>query len=218
MFLLRANVVLFPMLLFAIASPVRAGSISVLSNIPGTGTTPAYDLTTTSWAAVGLTTSSSAVTFASLTGYFESSNGGTLDGGIYSNASGSPGVKQATFNSVAVPGTDPIETLTTTSPFTLQASTSYWFVLSDFSSSVIWLRPVTNTAPTAATGYTFLGYMDSSNTGSSWSTGSENAFVDIDVTPLSSTVPEPATIAMFISGFLCFAAYRWRRRQQPVLA
>lgn len=31
-------------------------------------------------------------------------------------------------------------------------------------------------------------------------------------------VPEPATIAMFGSGFLCFAAYRWRRRQLPVLA
>ena len=83
----------------------------VLSNLPATETFNGRFLTTTSWEAVGLTIGSSDVTFSSLTGVFRDGGAGqglgdeglsgdiqappsaSIDGGIFSDASGHPGTE-----------------------------------------------------------------------------------------------------------------------------
>lgn len=191
-----------------------AHTTSVLSNLPGSGTytnTGSTPITTVGWAAVGLTTSTTTETFSSFQGYFQSGAGGTLEGGIYADSSGNPGATAlATFNAVTIPGNTNAEyTLTTTSPFTLQASTNYWFVLHD-AVSYTWDRDnsTNGTAPTASTGHTFNGYRTSSNSGGTWTTPSgSNWTVQINV-----VVPEPATFALAGLGFACLVGYGLRRR------
>ena len=167
-------------------------SFVALGNLPGSGnyTGSSRSLTTTFWEAIGLQTSSDTVAFTSLNGYFESTVGShTLTGGIYSNNAGQPGSLLVAFSPVTVNSSTPTDyTLLATSAFDLQANTEYWFVLMDPPSSLFWQRDTGNTAPTAALGYTFDGYMQTANSGSTWSTDtSGNWTVQINVTP----VPEP---------------------------
>ena len=186
---------LLPMVLKAQSSFVALG------NLPGSGnyTGSSRSLTTTFWEAIGLQTSSDTVAFTSLNGYFESTVGShTLTGGIYSNNGGQQRAGLAAFSPVTVNSSTPTDyTLLAASAYDLQANTEYWFVLMDPPSTLFWQRDTGNTAPTAALGYTFDGYMQTANSGSTWSTDtSGNWTAQIEVTP----VPEPASALLIGMG------------------
>ncbi len=181
-------------------------SFVALGNLPGSGnyTGSSRYLSTANWEAIGLQTSSDTVAFTSLDGYFEALAGShTLTGGIYSNNGGQPGSLLVAFTPVTVNSSTPTDyTLLATSAYDLQANTEYWFVLMEPPSALFLQRDTGDTAPTPAPGYTFDGYMQTANSGSTWSTDtSGNWTVQIEVTP----VPEPASamlIGMGAAGLL----------------
>ena len=152
---------------------------TILSNLPGTGSykVTGQSLTTTTWEAVGLTTGTTAETFDSFAGRYVNSSlsGATLEGGIFSDNSGNPGTLLSTFTNVAIPGstsTATLFTLNTASSFTMQASTTYWFVVHDTPVQFAWVQDnsTSGTVPTASAGNTFVGYRNTSNSGTAWTT------------------------------------------------
>lgn len=204
-------IVLLTVLVFAVR---HADATTILSNLPGTGTykTTGYFLTTTSWEAVGVTKLGAAENFDSLTGMFCGGPGGILEGGIYSDVSGNPGVLLAAFNNVNVAaGSTPTSyAVTTASPFTLQPATSYWFVLHDLV-PMQWVadNSTNGTTPTAGVGYTYSGYRKSSNTGSTWASDSPGNYT-VQIT----TVPEPASATLLLVGVASGAATVRRRARR----
>ena len=186
----------------------------VLSNLPGSGTYGATNyLTTTSWAAVGMTTSASAVYFSSLTGMFsnDDSIAHNLTGGIYSDAGGQPGSLLASFVSQSVEAGTPATsfTLATASAYTLAANTNYWFVVSDppAQHGVWWSRDTDNTVPSVASGYSLLGYMGTGTSGGSWFVQPNNLAVGIAV----DSIPEPSLALLLAAGLGALGMSRRRR-------
>src|SRR5262249_53931604 len=141
----------------------HSSAATILSNLPGTGTYHATQLlSTTQWAAINLTLGGTAETFDSFRGFYSnnSTNPLLLEGGIYSNVSGHPGSLLSAFGNVSIPGntTTPAPfTLTTTSSFVMQPSTSYWFVVHDPPAGITWAKDssTSGTTPIAAAGHTF---------------------------------------------------------------
>lgn len=207
-------------LLLSLCALGNAHAGTVLNNLPGTGTYNTFGqfLTTSTWEAVGLTTSAVTETFGSFSGYFNnpSLNPTTLEGGIFSDSSANPGTLLSAFNNVAIPAslnTPTLETLTTVSGFTLQPSTTYWFVVHDAVQPLQWLQDnsTNGTLPTAAAGFTLAGYRTSTNSGTAWSTpgaGLSNYTVQI------STTPEPATLTLLGSAFLLLGGHQLLRRRR----
>ena len=190
------------------------GSI-VLSNLPGSGdySGPAFALSTSDWAAVGLTTGPVPVAFEALTGFF--SGGGPksdVGGWIYSDIGGMPGASVATFVSQYVPLFTPMPyALSTTSPYILQANTSYWFVVDDLT-PLAWHSDTASTVPVAAPGYSFLGYQSTADSGVNWTPIAGNYTVAIQV----QEVPEPAAVvAMLLGATGLLGLRRVRREAQP---
>ncbi|MGA2035343.1 MAG: PEP-CTERM sorting domain-containing protein [Thermoguttaceae bacterium] len=178
-----------------------------LSNLPGSGTYIYGEiLTSVNWEAVGLTTDTSAETFVSLVGQFAGGfAGGVVEGGIYSDSNNSPGTLLAAFNAVTVPafveGSYPV---TTTSPYTMQPSTPYWFVLHDpiqfpFNWEIDDAGSGFGTVPTPASGYSFNGYENSGNAGLTWVFDTSNYAVQIST---AAAVPEPGTLLLVTIGAL----------------
>ena len=94
----------------------------------------------------------------------------------------------------------------------MEASTAYALVLSSDLSKIKWgSNGLSGNAPTTANGFEYINFVQSSNSGASWtnSLAVNNAF-SIDVVP----IPEPGTwaaMAIFAGG----AAYAgWRRRKR----
>lgn len=165
---------------FAVAVLTAGGVASanpILSNLPGnssgTGTNLGIgtDLADRS-KAVGLTMGAESLDFISMVAMM-SNTGATVDliGGIYSNNGGNPGTLLASFTPVSVAsGTTAQQfTLTVAGGFTLQANTSYWFLLDgpSFTNSLLWNSLSPNATP-VADGVTFDGYRFSSNGGATW--------------------------------------------------
>src|SRR5690606_12692770 len=113
----------------------------------------------------------------------------------------------ASFTSVSVAAGAgaSLVSLTTSGSFTLQAGTSYWFLLDGpaVSNSLLWHDLSPNTAPTAASGITYNGYRFSSNGGGTW--GSSSIFNGVEL----RAVPAPGALALVGLGGL--AAARRRR-------
>jgi hypothetical protein len=210
LFALPVPSVLLAIAIFA-AAP-NAHALVVLSNLPGSGnyTGGSITLGTTSWEAVGLKMGTTSADFTSFTGYFDSFQNHTLQGGIFSDNAGQPGSSLISFtpqsvNSVVSPTA---YTLTTATAYTLQANTSYWFVLWDPPSYLDWDRDTSNTAPSAASGFTFNGYMRSVNSGSTWSADTTgNWTVEVQV------VPEPSSAMLLLAG-VCGMTLRSRARRK----
>lgn len=82
--------------------------------------------------------------------------------------------------------------ITTAAPFTLQANTSYWFVLDgpSVTNSLLWQTLNPNVAPAPAPGISFNGYRFSSNGGATW--GSSTLFNGVTI----NAVPEPASLSL----------------------
>jgi hypothetical protein len=192
-------------------------STTVLSNIPNTETTSGAFLASVEWVAVGLKTSSTGVQFDSLTGFFSNSESfaDTLAGGIYSDSGGQPGSLLVAFVPQTIGAyvdTPESFTLETASLYILSPLTSYWFVVDPIAGAVSWdvdSATAGGTAPTPAPGYTFLGYQVTINSGDTWSTGTDNPSIQIQV---DQVTPEPTTAALFALGGALLLA-RARRRK-----
>lgn len=174
---------------------------TILSNLPGTGSGTGTNLGMGTDLAdrtkgVGLTMGATNMDFQSMVALLSNTTpDSTLSGGIYSSVSNNPGVLLAAFAPVAVPANTAVGpiSITTAAPFTLQANTSYWFVLDGpaTTNSLLWQSLTPNTAPTAAVGYTFVGYRFSSNGGTTW--GSSTIYNGMSINAL---VPEPMSLGM----------------------
>lgn len=203
------------------AASTAHASLVVLSNLSAGGSTTGIPLSTTNWGAVGLTTSVEAVLFQSMAVYLNNAhptNSFTVEGGIYSDSFGSPSSLLASFVTQNVPSqtASSVFTLVTATPLTLNASTDYWFVVHDAPFGLVWNTDGLGggTTPDAEPGYAWLGYQQSSNAGSTWSSGSLYAAVEITVS--SAAVPEPGTVVLLAGGLLAFACrLRVRRPASP---
>lgn len=177
-----------------------AAADTILSNLPGTPGVSGTNLGLGIDAAdrtkgVGLTMGASAMDFQSMVALIANTTPpSVLSGGIYSSVSNNPGALLAAFTPVAVAANAPAAevSITTAAPFTLQAGTSYWFVLDGptTTNSLLWHQLSVNTAPTAAPGYTFVGYRFSSNGGTTW--GSSTIYNGMSI----NVVPEPMSLGM----------------------
>jgi hypothetical protein len=181
------------------ASPLRA--VAILSNLPGTPSVTGTNLGLgTDFAdrakGVGLTIGSVPHNFDSMVALISNTSpASTLSGGIFSSVSNAPGVLLASFNPIPVgENVSPTPmTLTTTSPFILNASTTYWFVLDGPPTvqALRWQLLSPDTTPTAVVGITYNGYRFSDTGGASWVSSQSTNGVTINATP----VPEPASLA-----------------------
>ena len=197
------------------AAGVASGDV-ILGNLPGNGSGTGTNLGVGTDLAdrtkgVGLTMGADAMIFQSLVALISNPDASarTLSGGIYASGGvNTPGALLASFDSVDVAGgTDTaMVSLTISGGFTLDANTSYWFILDGptVSNGLLWESLSPNAAPVAASGMTFNGYIFSSNGGATWGTSTIYNGVQIN-----AVVPAPAGLALIGLGGL--AATRRRR-------
>jgi hypothetical protein len=181
------------------AGQVRADVI--LSNLPGTpsGTGTNLGLGTDladRTKGVGLTTGALPLDFVSMTALISNTTpASVLSGGIFSDVAGNPGVQLAPFAPVPVPASTPASqiSITTAAPFTLNPSTTYWFVLDGppTTNSLLWQSLNPNVAPTP-NGVSFVGYRFSSNGGTTWASSTIFNGMRIE----ANVVPEPASLGL----------------------
>jgi hypothetical protein len=159
-------------------------------------------------------TGSQAVQFASMSVYLSGSIAPMpITGGIYSDSSGSPGSSLATFNAVmSSPLLNQLYTFQTTIPFTMQASTGYWFVLTSVSAlPITWQTDGSNgglgATMTADPEYTSMGTKTSLG-GLVWIPSTYIPAVEIAV----ANAPEPGTLTLMAAGILGLGLMRRRRR------
>ena len=189
-----------------------AGSASadvILSNLPANPSTTGTNLGVGSDAAdrtkgVGFTTGSSDLLFDTMTVLMSNENGPTdtlLTGGIYSSVNNTPATKLVEFIPVTVgAGLSPtLFSTETTVDFTLQADTTYWFVLEgpDTLNYLRWQLVSPQMVP-ETTGVTYRGYRFSSNGGASWVSSSSTNGISISAIP----VPEPAVASLGLGGLV----------------
>lgn len=198
------RILMSSVLILGLSIAVQADPI--LSNLPGAGTGTGTNLgigtdTADRTKAVGLTMGGTAMDFESVVALI--SNGtpaSTLSGGIHASTGGNPGAQLAAFTPVAIGANAAAAevALTVAGGFTLQANTSYWFVLDGPAStnSLLWQTLSPNVAPVASLGASFDGYRFSSNGGTSWASSSLFNGVTVNV------VPEPASLALLALGGL----------------
>ena len=209
------------------AQPAKA--IVILSNLSAAtafnfgGTNLGFSPVIDRAKAVGLTVGADNLSFTSLTGRFsnEDSVARSLTGGIFSDVGGNPGVQLVAFNPASVPsGSEGLEVaLTATSPFTLLANTSYWFLLDgpDVENSLLWTSSVFGTAPTpSAEVASYNGYRLSGDGGTNWIGSSTLNIVQIEASLGTATavLPEPGTLAVFGLGLVGLGIARRRLRAQ----
>ncbi|MEP6763538.1 MAG: choice-of-anchor R domain-containing protein [Gemmatimonadaceae bacterium] len=170
--------------------------------------------------AVGLTIGANPFAFTSMRALLNSEPfgliPGSVTGGIYSNVGGNPSTLLSSFNTVNVPtaGQDFIATFTLGSAFTMNAGSTYWFVLRDLAnpngSAAVWRA--NDVAPVASAGVGFAGYRVSIDGLATWTTSGIMNRVQIEGNVIgSSTVPEPATYAMVLVGLIGIVTARRRR-------
>jgi hypothetical protein len=195
---------------FFAASPAQAGV--VLSNMGANGLTDTSgptntDILAANWLAAGFTTGADALDldWVSIVGF--NNDAGTKTVAIYADNAGKPGTLVATSS-----GT----TVTTKSVYqfnfsgtSLAAATTYW-VLPQVGLS--WYLESNNDVPTAqnSSGYSFVGYKKSTNSGSTWTTSVLSYTVGISATP-AAAVPEPAITSLVCVGGIAFMRRRMKK-------
>ncbi len=131
-----------------------------------------------------------------------------VDAFLYSNNSGAPGTDLGELGSdlYSQNGGFDIVTANSFTPIDLTAGTEYWLVLapSAQNTGALWAINGSSSVPQA----------ESTDGGSSWTTGTDSAQFQIDGTPLVST-PEPSSLPLLFGGAVCLfvAAYRARRNR-----
>lgn len=168
--------------------------------------------------ALGITTGSTAWTFDSMiaqirTGDPDFAVNQTIFGGIYSDASGDPGLLYASFISVDVVPHVHSTTLTflTDSPITLAANTSYWFLLDSTGKEASWMIPDPDTAPVTAASVSYVDTRLSPDGGATWMP----AIMNVDISINATAVPEPSTWALIAIGSVV-GVWSLRRRKSSV--
>jgi hypothetical protein len=235
-FSLRSLFIVGVMATLAVSS--SAQSTIAFGNLGGTTGTVAqtdafpiffYDSNNDFWGAVGFTVGGTSYTFDHVTAPFYSlysDTPTTVEGGIYSNVGGNPGLQLAAFNTLSV---DPQSVQSKTYDLTLasgslqlQSGASYFIVVHDAAPGPIWIRTGAATSPSSSLGFTFDSYRGSSNGGAAWDSSgyygvsSIKPSFDLYVTPAASAVPEPSTYAAII-GALAFGAVGVVRRRSPTV-
>jgi hypothetical protein len=151
--------------------------------------------------AVGITVGATPLSFDSLEALISNSTpSSVLSGGIFSNSSGNPGSLLSAFGDLPIAENFVPQTVSLTSaPFTLQANTSYWFVLAgpSFENFLQWDSLSPNTQPTVNSLITYNGYRFSSDGGSSWSSSSFYNGLQINATPVPGPLPVLGIAAAF---------------------
>jgi hypothetical protein len=189
----------------------------IFGNLPGSGayTGSEQGLNSTDEIAIGVMTGSTAEQFSFLQGYFVGA--GTLGGGIFNNSGGSPGAEIGVFGGQTISASKPtLVTFTTSSNVVLQANTEYWFVV-DPPVLLAWAADSSNggngTLPAAenGSGYTSEGYIQSTTSGSTWT--SDNTLSPTVQINGSMALPEPGSLTMFACGCAMFFARRLARRR-----
>lgn len=144
-------------------------------------------------------------------------NDPSFDVSLFSNAGGVPGTEIASLGTdLTAPPTNPPTYLTgggavtiATPSITLTDGTEYWLVLTpyDGTSDIGWAVGGTTNVPAA--------YDNSGSTGSGWTVyGSDTLQFEIDGTPLATApTPEPASLALFLTGILGLPAIQSVRRR-----
>ncbi|MCA3004741.1 MAG: PEP-CTERM sorting domain-containing protein [Phycisphaerales bacterium] len=161
--------------------------------------------------AVGITTGASAFRFDAMH-VLVTSSPARLSGGIYSDLGGNPGALLASFATLTLGQIlEPtLVVLTTTTDFTLDPATTYWFRLTSPTgdSDLNWNRLDPNVSPSPAGGVGFAGYRFSTDGGASWSVSTTPNVVAIEAT----AIPAPGTAALLGLGGLLGSLRRRRAR------
>jgi hypothetical protein len=206
-------------LLLALHMPVLQAEV-VISNLPNTalgGST----ISDTGWKAMLFTTGSSPTQLDSVVVGLNPNP--TTEStpftqqvkvSLFSVSGGNPNAELLTTGlvSVTMPARQGVYTFLDASSFTMASNTPYALVLSSDSSTIKWgANGVSSTTPTASAGFAYNAFLQSSDTGGSWtatSIATNNAFA-------ISVVPEPSQLALLAMGAVgSWWAFRGRRRRR----
>jgi hypothetical protein len=170
--------------------------------------------------AFGVTIGGTAVDFVSLETIFDNNAlifERVVSGGIYSDNGGNPGIQLAAFIDVTLPPSVQDVLLISDGSLTLQANTTYWFVLTGPVGAGLlpnWQQDTNNTAPVGFGLATPVGYRFSGNNQASWSVSGVNNQLLINIAddfPIDVDVPEPSTFVLSAAGLLLVGGLMRRR-------
>jgi hypothetical protein len=180
-------------------------ALAILTNLPatssGSGTNLGLSSTGDRTKAVGITVGATPLSFDSLEVLISNTTpSSVLSGGIFSDSSGNPGSLLSAFGNLPIAANFVSQTVSlTSSPFTLQVNTSYWFVLDGplTVNNLPWdfLNP--NIEPTVNSLITYNGYRFSSVGGSSWGGSATYNGLQINATPVPGPLPVLGIAAAF---------------------
>ncbi|MFN9624405.1 MAG: choice-of-anchor R domain-containing protein [Cyanobacteriota bacterium] len=190
------------LVLFGHVTPSHA--LAILTNLPGTssgsGTSLGLSFNGDRTKAVGITVGATPLSFDSLEALISNTTpSSVLSGGIFSDSSGNPGSLLSAFGNLPIAENFVSQTVSLTSaPFTLQANTSYWFVLDGPSTvnNLQWDSLNPNIEPTVNSLITYNGYLSSVG-GSSWGGSAIYNGLQINATPVPGPLPVLGIAAAF---------------------
>lgn len=201
-----------------LSSAGTAQALIVISNLPNSNN-GGSTLSDTGWKAVVFTTGSQPTLLSTVTvglnpdpttASVPMTQNVTLS--LYSVSDNTPSTLLATtgLTPVAMQTRQELYSFNSFAGTAMEASTAYALVLSSDASTIKWGSNGSGTnAPTTANGFEYIHFIQSSNSGVSWTDSSavNNAFS-------IAVVPEPSTYALLALALAAFGAHLLRRRRR----